>query len=137
MLTNLRIEELRVKEGGWIRQIGTLNEHIATRDEREWYDDHREQQLEKMNTYREKHKDTVIASRKNHGENNIEAIREYDRRRYAEHTEKRIAVVKRWYNENREKLLTIIHCDCDGTYQIGGRKRHLRTKRHQQYVSQE
>ena len=65
----------------------------------------------------------MIASRKNHRENNIEAIREYDRRRYAEHTEKRKTVVKRWYNENREKLLTIIHCDCGGTYKIGGRKR--------------
>ena len=47
------IEELRAKEGGWIRQIGTLNEQIAGRDQREWYDDHREQQIEEVNTYRE------------------------------------------------------------------------------------
>ena len=45
-------EELRAKEGEWIRQIGTLKSRIAGRDGEKWYKDNREEQLEKAKIHR-------------------------------------------------------------------------------------
>ena len=88
------LEELRAKEGEWIRQIGTLNMQVAGRDKTGWYEDNKEQEKEKRKTYRESNKDAIHEKQREHRQRNIDEIREYDRQRYKENPEKRKAVVK-------------------------------------------
>ena len=40
-------EELRAREGEWIRQIATLNDKVAGRNQKQWYEDNREGCAEK------------------------------------------------------------------------------------------
>ena len=45
------IEQMRAKEGEWIRQIGTLNGRIENRSRKQHYEENKEQILEKHRQY--------------------------------------------------------------------------------------
>jgi len=61
------IYELRAREGHFIREIGTLNQHVPGRSRRTWYEDNRESLKLKQKVYNEEHKEQISA-RKSHGE---------------------------------------------------------------------
>ena len=95
-------EELRAKEGEWIRHIGTLNTQIAGRDKNGWYEDNREQLLQHQKEYREQNRETILQKQREHFKNNAETIREKDRERYKVRSEEVKARVKKWKEDNSE-----------------------------------
>ena len=156
------LEELRAKEGEWIRQIGTLNRQVAGRDKKGWYEDNKEQHLQNGNAYRENNKDAIHERQREHRQRNIDEIREYDRQRYKENPEKRKAVVKQWREHNkeyaseksrrwreehkeekkamdkqyREAHKAEIVCECGCVVQNFNLKKHMTTKKHKELMKQ-
>ena len=53
------IEQLRAREGEWIRKIGTLNKRIEDRTLQEWKEDNAEKMREYHKQYREEHGETL------------------------------------------------------------------------------
>ena len=53
------MDELRKREGHFIRQIGNLNMTIEDRTRQEYNEQHKEQKAIYMETYRDKHKDRI------------------------------------------------------------------------------
>ena len=95
-------EELRAKEGEWIRQIGTLNTQIAGRDKNGWYENNREQWLQSQKEYRENNRETIRHKQREHHKNNAETIREKDRERYKQRSQEVKTRVKTWKADNSE-----------------------------------
>ena len=50
-------EELRAREGTWIREIATLNKLVAGRDSKGYYDDNADMLKQKSKDYRAEHKE--------------------------------------------------------------------------------
>ena len=107
------IEQLRKREGEYIRQLGTLNINIAGRTPKEG-----------MTAYRETNKDELKQKKKQY---------------YDEHREQ-ILIQKKTYSKinsgtinekHREKILCC--CGCWTTY--GHKLRHERSLKHQNYIS--
>jgi predicted RNA-binding Zn-ribbon protein involved in translation (DUF1610 family) len=91
------IEELRKKEGEYIRELGTLNKIISGRTNQEYRKEHnaeikekkkeyheknRERHLELMRLYREENKEKIKERKKLHYETNKDRILEKQRTKY-------------------------------------------------------
>ena len=53
-------DELRAREGKWIREMATLNARIAGRDKKQYYEDNKEQLLEDNKARYENNKDKIL-----------------------------------------------------------------------------
>ena len=124
-------EELVAKEGEWIRNIGTLNQIVAGRSKKDWYEDNKKEHLEKMATYRVENRETIRQKKKEHRDANIEVIREKDRQRYKDDPEKRKANVKQWRDKNPEYKEIEMTCDiCKCQVKKCRWSTHTKTKMH-------
>ena len=104
------VEQLRKREGEFIREMGTLNHVIAGRTGKEWL----EQNKEKVKEYfKEYHKEYDKANRDN--------ILEYK---------------KEYYEAIKNKISEKISCACGGKYTIWHKLAHERTNKHQLYIQQ-
>ena len=104
------LEQLRRREGHFIRNLGTLNKNIAGRTEQE---NHKEYYIE--------HKEHMDAENKIWREDHPELMVEY------RHV---------WYKKNKDRLHTPINCECGSTYVSEYEPRHIKTKQHQDYLKQ-
>ena len=104
------LEQLLRREGHFIREVATLNHKIAGRTEKEnskeYYIKNKEHLDDTNKTYRESHPDE---------------FKEYRRK---------------WYEHNRDRLLTSSKCGCGSSYIASYEERHKQTKQHQDYLKQ-
>jgi hypothetical protein len=147
---------LEKREGEVIREIGTINNVIAGRTHKEYYQDNREKIAEKSKEYyqnnrekiaeyyqnnREKlveqskeryqdNREKILEQRKEYYENNSEKKKEY----HQNNREKLNEQHKEYYQNNRDKILEqkeekVIcdHCGCGSS--IGHLKRHQKSKK--------
>jgi len=139
-------EELRAREGEWIRKIATLNKLIAGRDSKGYYDDNAELLRQKSKDYREQHKeqtkqynkqyreantDKIKAIRKNYMEQNHEKVLEQKKQYHIANKQKEREYKKQKYEE-QGKLKTTCECGCVVTQ--SNLSRHLKTKRHEEQI---
>ena len=105
------IEQLNRREGEIIRQMKpTLNKQVAGRTINEWREDHKED------------------------------IRDDKRQYHLENQEKFNEKSRQWHHNNRERAktykATVVNCNvCGVDYTLSHRARHLKTKRHQNYLN--
>jgi len=103
--------ELLRREGEFIKEQGTLNDNIAGRSHKEWYQDNKEWYIEKQKKYYENNKEKLAEYRENN-------------------KEKKAKTNKVWRENNKEKLLKKIECDiCNSTVSFGNLLRHKRSKK--------
>ena len=95
-------DELRAKEGEWIRRIGTLNDKVAGRSGKDWYNEHREEHSAKCKEYRQNNLEAVKEKAKQFRLNNIDKIREYDKQRYEGRKEGVKARVRKWKQDHED-----------------------------------
>ena len=100
--------ELDKREGEVIRELNCVNKHIAGRTRKEYYLDNKQQ----------------INAWKKH---------------YCENHKQRIKIRKKqWYNNNKEQRLAQLNqkytCECGGKFTHVNKARHLRTKKHKEYM---
>ena len=62
--------------------------------------------------------------------NNRDKIKAQARKHYKEVKEIRAEQVKRWQENNQDRLKEILECECGGKYQRRQKWRHVRTEKH-------
>jgi group I intron endonuclease len=150
------IEQLRQREGYYIRELGTLNRNVAGRTKQEWTTEHidHKKELDKKR-YMDNH-ESELAYRKEYRENNKEKLRELKKKHYEENKEEILQKQKDRYNEHRERIReqhhryreqniekirqwesTKILCSCGIEYTQANRLRHCRSQRHKQLLEQQ
>ncbi len=102
-------QQLRNREGEYIKKLGTLNSSIAGRT-----------QYERGKEYLEKNREHVNQLKRDRRAKNKEAAREKD---------------KEYYCKNAERLNAPVLCECGKSISLAHTARHNRTKRHLQIMS--
>jgi len=109
-------EQLKNREGEYIRQYNCVNKNIAGRTRKEWIEDNKEyfkeyyqENKEKLNEkkkeYREKNRDKITQQRKEH------------------------------YEINKDKINEKIQCECGATVSRHCLSRHKKTKKHEKLLA--
>jgi hypothetical protein len=141
-------EELRAREGEWIRKISTLNKLIAGRDWKGYYDDnaellrqkskyyrasHMEQVKASNKAYAEAHKEERKAKRKIYNEKNRDIILEKKRQAHIANKEKEREYAKQRYEEEGK---TQVECACGCVVTKCNLTRHQKSKKHEELMKQ-
>jgi len=128
---NFKIYQAIRANGGWdnfkMIQIGT-RDNITKREAEQIEEEYRLHLKATLNAHRayrspEVNKEHRKKDDKNYRQNNYEKIAERK---------------KNWEEENKEKIKErrsqVINCECGGTYTLQHKSRHLKTKRHCEYI---
>jgi hypothetical protein len=153
--------EAEAIEHKWIKHLGASlnlnNPHAMYKEEpqlykQKWYEENKDEILEKAKEHYEEHKEEKIAYQKQYSQENKEKIAEYNKEYIEknkeklseqkkiyreEHKEEAKQSQKAWREENKEKIKAqkseVINCDCGNQYTFGNKVRHLQTKSHIKY----
>ena len=100
-------ETLRKQEGFYIKQLDCVNKMVAGRTRIQHYEDNKEKVLLQSKSYRE---------------NNKDKIKEYH---------------EKHYQKNKDKNNECLMCVCGNYYTRTHKARHVKTKKHQNYLKQQ
>jgi hypothetical protein len=154
--------EAELKENEWIEKLGSslnsMKPYAMCKEEPEfykkvWYQERKEQILEKAKQHYEENKEQKIEYQKQYAETNKEKIKSYQDE-YREKNKEKLAEQKKIYREehkaeasekqkawreaNKEKIKQqrsqIINCECGSNYTFGNKNRHFQTKIHKNFV---
>lgn len=117
------IEQLNKREGEIIRSRECVNKAIAGRSKKEWYEENKEELLEKMKQYNTEHREEKIVYLKQYYQNNKEKFK-----KYSEDNKGKInALKKKRYDETPP-----VKCDiCGSNYHKSNKSYHLKSMKHQ------
>ena len=131
-------DELKQREGYYIRERGTLNKRIENRTKQEWIIDNIDKVKKQKAIYYDKNKELVKQRASANYYDNKEERLEYQRK-YKEANKEKIAI--RGYNyrvANKESIndhaYEKIICDCGSITMRQNKLRHERTMKHQEYL---
>ena len=99
--------ELLQREGYYIKNNACVNKEVAGRTPQEYYKDNKEKCAKWNKEWHIKNKDNA----NERGRNN--------------------------YHKNRDKLMSIVDCDCGSSFQLQNRSHHIKTKKHQDWLKQQ
>ena len=98
-------EQLRAREGHFIREMATLNGRIEQRTVKEWHEDNKDHVKAYKRQHYQENKEHILERVKTNTENNKEHVKQYQKE-YHEKNKERIAQQRKEYREqNREKIL--------------------------------
>lgn len=104
---------------------------------KEHYEEHKEEKIAYQKKYAEENKEKIAEHQKEYREKNKEKLSEQKKIYREEHKEEAKQAHKAWREENKEKIKAqkseIINCDCGSQYTFGNKVRHLQTKLHLKY----
>ncbi len=138
-------EQLNKREGEIIRQIGTLNQLIAGRTQKEYYQDNKEKFQMYDKEYYKENKDKINETKKIYREKNQEKLKLYKKKYDEENKDKQkdyyelnkeiiIQKVKENYDKNKEKYISRkkekVICDCGCEIGRGNLNEHKKSKKH-------
>ena len=148
-------EQLRAREGHFIRQLGTLNALIAGRSKKEWTVENSEHVKQHQHEYYEANKQTILEQCRKWDEAHPDKVKEMKAKWYQKHKEEQLEKCKQRYEENKEQILSnnkkyrdnnkdklkeaydkwniSIECPCGGRYKRCKRNEHFKTNIHQEY----
>jgi hypothetical protein len=120
-------EQLRKREGQFIRELGTLNMVTEDRTREEYQAENKEKIKEYMVKYREDKKDQILEKTKEYRENNKDKIKQYK----IDNKETILAKNKEYYQRTKEHKQeyqksekvkqwknTKVECPCGGSYTL-------------------
>ena len=116
------IEQLRQREGHYIRQLGTLNSRVDGRTITEW----RQDNAERLATV--ENKEHIAANKKAYRERHLEEIKVKEREYEQLHKGERYEKAKAWKSAK-------VECACGGCYRNSGKSTHLRSQKHQAFLN--
>jgi|ETNvirnome_6_100_1030635.scaffolds.fasta_scaffold52591_1 hypothetical protein len=111
-------DELTAREGHFIRTMECVNKQIAGRTIKEWGQDNPEYNKQ----YRENNKEAISAQNKQYREKNRETLS---------------AKQRQFYQDNKKELVQKHVCECGGKYTYKHKSRHLKTKKHLNYLKRQ
>ena len=68
------IDELRAREGHYIKSMECVNKYIAGRSQKQWVEDNKEHRANYLKNYAEEHREHLVEYKKKYTETNKEAI---------------------------------------------------------------
>ena len=135
-------DQLRKREGYYIREMGTLNMVIEDRTQKEYRETNKDKIKEYMTQYREDKKEHILQTTKEYRENNKDKIKQYkidhkdhilaQNKDYYERTKdhkqeyQKSEKVKAWKNAK-------IDCPCGGSYTNCHKAEHFKCARHKKF----
>ena len=135
-------EQLRKREGHYIRLVGTLNMKIEDRTRQEYNELNKEKKQEYMTKYREDKKEHLLQQTKEYRDNNRDKIKQYK----ITNKEKILTQNKDYYERTKEHKLeyqklekvkawknTKVECLCGGSYTNCHKAEHFKCARHKKY----
>jgi hypothetical protein len=125
------INELRTKEGAYIRTLNCINKFIPGRTEKEYREDNKY----KMKQYYEDNKDKLLQQQKEYYESNRDKIKQYRENK----KDKTKEYQKEYYESNKDKISefhkTKITCSCGCEVVKHHLNRHMKTEKHKKLIS--
>ncbi len=137
-------EQLRKREGHFIREIATLNSNQAGRTHQEWQEENKEHVQENAHKYYEQNKKLIIKRSKEYNESHVEQVSVTKHKYYESHKEEIQTQVKQYREENKEKVAQStkqyrdknkdkikehvgarFECPCGGHYRHGDKAKHV------------
>ena len=115
-------EQLKNREGEYIRQYNCVNKNIAGRTRKEWIEDNKEYFKE----YYQENKEKLNEKKKEYREKNKEAIAEHNK----EYRQKNREIIAEKANEK-------FTCECGGKYTHSNKARHFKTEMHLEFLTKE
>lgn len=113
------------KERWWLDELkATLNKYIPSRTFEEWNKDYYQKNKDKI-------KDKNKEYRENNKDKNKDKNKEYNKQWYENNKGK----IKEYRENRKDKIKEKNKCECGGCYRYDGKTRHLKTKKHQLYLS--
>jgi hypothetical protein len=97
-------EELRKREGHWMKQEPCVNKRMAGRTKPEYYLEHKERIQEYRKQYKQEHKDDITERGKHYRLHNAEKIKEDTRQYWLNNTERIKEKHKAYYRENIDNI---------------------------------
>ena len=97
-------DQLRAREGHYIREMATLNKRIETRTEKEWREDNKEYIQEWKKQHYQEHKEEINKKSKQYREENEDKIKERSKDYYEQHKEEIKAKVNEYRTENLDAI---------------------------------
>jgi hypothetical protein len=97
-------EELRKREGYWMKQETCVNKRMAGRTKPEYYLEHQDKFREYRKQYKQEHRDTISEKGKYYRMNNTEKIKESARQYWLNNIERIKEKHKEYYHENIDKI---------------------------------
>lgn len=148
--------EKETLERQWIEKLKpTLNSYIPTRTKEEYYQDNKEQILDRVKNYYQNNKEQIVENKEKYYQDNKERLdkinKEYrkthkeekqkqDKERYETHKDKIKEHAKKYREENKEKIKERsskkFTCECGSEYTTHHKLRHFKTKKHQTFINQ-
>ena len=114
-------EELERREGELTREFANaVNKVIPGRTKKQYYKDNKECISEYQKQYHNNNKEQLLEKQKQYYEENKEQLLEYK---------------KQYYEDNKQKITQKYECECGGHYIHCGEARHIKTKKHQKYIT--
>ena len=134
-----RKEQLRSREGYWIKELDCVNKHIAGRTKKEWRDDNIEHVKEKRKKEYDENKETSKAYSKEWYENNKEQALKKCKEYRDNHKKEAKEYSAKYRKENAAKLKAHksekMTCEiCGVQYSRNHKARHERSKFHLNFV---
>jgi len=138
--------ELHQRERHFIAELGAINvmrRPNVTKDEIKQKNKELSQnesakksKSERDKAYREKHREELLAKKREYHQNNKEAIAEKSKA-YREANAEAIKEKKKaeYLKAKENGLCEIITCECGGTFTHRSKARHLKTKKHQDFLN--
>lgn len=132
--------QARIRERYWLETLkATLNKNIPSRTGKERccvrYKENKEYSLQKQKEYYEKNRESVLEYLKQWRLKNIEKTKKLNIEWRKENKEYKSKSDKEYYEKNKSKLNEKIVCKCGCQVNYQGLSRHLKTKKHQDYLS--
>lgn len=114
------------------------NKEYFSQKNKEYYEDNKEEIAEKNKIYRENNKEEIIKRKKKYYYDNHELMLEKKKKWRDENKELKALLDKKYYENNKEKIL-LKHkekytCECGTTLSVYGKPRHLKSKKHRDYL---
>jgi len=108
-------EQLEKREGEVIRAIATINQVVAGRTRKEYYEDNCDKILEQSKKYKEDNRDKIAEYMKNYYEDNRDKIAENMKNYYEDNRDDIAKKNKKYKEDNRDKIAEYMRqkCKCD------------------------
>ena len=133
-------KELEAREGKYQKEIECVNKVIAGRTLEEYYQDNKEKINKANQEYYFKNREKTIARQLENYHNNKEVKKELNKERNKkyriEHLDKVREQDRLSKQKNKEIYTRHWTCDCGLTIQFCNKSKHLKSKKHQQFINQ-
>ena len=135
-------EQLRKREGQFIRDMGTLNMVIEDRTRKEYKETNKEKIKEYMAKYREDKKEELLEYTKQYRDSHRDQIKQYK----LENKEQILVKNREYYQRTKEQKQDYqksdkvkawktakVECPCGGSYTLCHKSQHVKSARHMKY----